>query len=54
MNELNPKLQGLGKTIDVMFGYIKSFEQKFLNLKETSALVAYSAGFFYPLFWNKK
>jgi hypothetical protein len=28
MNELNLKLQGSGKTIDVMFGYIKSFEAK--------------------------
>jgi hypothetical protein len=28
MNELNLKLQGFGKSIDVMFGYIKSFESK--------------------------
>ncbi|KAK1338701.1 hypothetical protein QTO34_019358, partial [Cnephaeus nilssonii] len=28
INELNLKLQGFGKSIDVMFGYIKAFESK--------------------------
>ena len=28
LNELNIKLQGSGKTLDVMFGYIKAFEMK--------------------------
>jgi hypothetical protein len=28
LNELNLKLQGFGKSIDVMFSYIKSFEMK--------------------------
>jgi hypothetical protein len=28
LNELNLKLQGKGKSIDVIFGYIKSFESK--------------------------
>ncbi|XP_069470002.1 general transcription factor II-I repeat domain-containing protein 2A-like [Ambystoma mexicanum] len=28
VNELNLKLQGFGKSIDVMFGYIKAFESK--------------------------
>ena len=27
-NELNIKLQGTGKTLDVMFGYIKAFKIK--------------------------
>nr|KAF6378703.1 hypothetical protein mMyoMyo1_009629 [Myotis myotis] len=33
MNELNLKLQGFGKSIDVMFVYIKSFESKLKILK---------------------
>ncbi|XP_063856091.1 protein FAM200A-like isoform X1 [Scylla paramamosain] len=28
LNELNIKLQGSGKTLDIMFGYIKAFEMK--------------------------
>ena len=28
LNELNVKLQGSGKALDVMFGYIKAFEKK--------------------------
>ena len=28
LNELHVKLQGNGKVLDVMFGYIKAFEKK--------------------------
>lgn len=34
MNELNLKLQGFGKRIDVMFGYIKAFESKVTIFKQ--------------------
>nr|XP_045603513.1 general transcription factor II-I repeat domain-containing protein 2B-like [Procambarus clarkii] len=33
LNELNIKLEGSGKTLDVMFGYIKAFEMKLKDFK---------------------
>lgn len=33
LNELNAKLQVSGKTLDVVFGYIKAFEMKLEVLK---------------------
>ncbi|KAK1345167.1 hypothetical protein QTO34_013877 [Cnephaeus nilssonii] len=34
INELNLKLQGFGKSIDIMFGYIKAFESKVKIFKQ--------------------